>query len=274
MNQKIPTPSPLENSEAVLPACASGEHQKRTERKEEGQKNPTHGDIAGIEFGMLTAIRRVTNRRRHEFWLFGCQCGNEKEIAKCSVVRGHTTNCGCLTPILRSLNATKHGHTSRLFGVRVRSHEYGSWASMKARCLYRSHNYFEYYGGRGITICPEWIDSFSTFLADMGPSPSPSHSIHRIDNDGNYHPGNCKWATMKEQSRSKRNNTWVKVNGEKLILKDASKVIGVGSATIGDAVRVRRKLGITRFHYRGFEIEILPKTDHCTRPGGEPSLCF
>lgn len=97
--------------------------------------------------------------------------------------------------------AVKHGATA---GGKT-TPEYGTWTSMRSRVLNPRHPQYADYGGRGITICPEW-DSFVQFLADMGPKPSPEHSLDRIDVNGNYEPGNCRWATHAEQGRNKRSN--------------------------------------------------------------------
>lgn len=90
--------------------------------------------------------------------------------------------------------------------------EYRCWQEIKARCLNKSKPYWKDYGGRGIRMCDAWVNSFATFLRDMGPRPTPRHSIDRLENDGNYSPDNCRWATKKEQSRNRR---VTKLNEEK-----------------------------------------------------------
>ncbi len=100
------------------------------------------------------------------------------------------------------------------------SPEYWAWASMKARCLNVKSPQFADYGGRGISVSPEWVASFESFIAHIGRRPSPQHSIDRIENDGNYEPGNVRWATSATQNRNRRNNHWVTFNGKTLTLED------------------------------------------------------
>jgi hypothetical protein len=97
---------------------------------------------------------------------------------------------------------------------------------MRARCLNPQSARYADYGGRGITVCPTW-DDFETFLRDMGPKPSPRHSIDRIDNDRGYSPENCKWSTTTEQNRNTRLNVWLTYNGQTMLLEDWGRLTGI-----------------------------------------------
>jgi hypothetical protein len=175
-------------------------------------------DLRGVVFGMLTALKLTGLPKHKATWLCQCECGATKEIGANSLLRGHTESCGCLRAKLMGDRFRKHG----LHG----SHEYWTWVDIRDRCRRQSHASYKNYGGRGISVCPQW-DSYQTFYNDMGPRPSDKHSIERINNDGNYAPDNCKWATKYEQSRNKRQNVWVVVDGERMILKDAAVKFGV-----------------------------------------------
>lgn len=117
--------------------------------------------------------------------------------------------------------------------------EYSAWASMKSRCENPAARNFKDYGGRGIRVCAKWRNSFEAFLADMGPRPSKQHSIDRIDNDGNYEPGNCRWATAKRQQRNKRSNHYVRFQGKRMTVIDAAELAGANVVL----VRSRLKRG-------------------------------
>ena len=136
-------------------------------------------------------------------WLFRCDCGKECKSSGSKVRSGHTKSCGCLAiERIRALGLSRRG-----FGTthgRSGTSEYRTWCIMKQRCLNPKNKKYSYYGARGIRVCKRWLHSFENFLADMGPRPSKSFWLERINNDGNYAPRNCKWATVSEQMKNRR----------------------------------------------------------------------
>ena len=154
-------------------------------------------DLRGKRFGRLVVINRQGSVSGKSLWLCLCDCGKSTLVRANSLGR-HTNSCGCLFKELRatSLPGYKHG--------KYNTKEYHAWEGMKRRCLYPSHANYENYGGRGIAVCRKWLDSFVEFLNDVGYAPSNAHSIDRINNDGDYEPGNVRWATKSEQSANQR----------------------------------------------------------------------
>lgn len=124
-----------------------------------------------------------------------------------------------------------HGHARQADGKA--SPEYAAWNAMRQRCRDKNHEFFHHYGGRGIKVCKRWDSSFEHFLADMGERPSAKHSLDRYpDNNGNYEPTNCRWATPKQQHRNERRNVLVEFKGQKIPLSEASELAGLPYQTV------------------------------------------
>ena len=121
-----------------------------------------------------------------------------------------------------------------------RTPEYTAWVNMIQRCENQNLRWYQRYGGRGISVCPEWRSSYEAFLRDMGRRPSPEHSVDRIDVDGNYEPRNCRWATSKEQQRNRSNSRTLAIDGVSKTLAEWSEVSGICLSTIAFRVASRR----------------------------------
>jgi hypothetical protein len=154
-------------------------------------------DIAGLHFGQLTAVEPTSIREHGSVvWRCVCDCGREAFIGAGRLRSELVRSCGCTRAAGHHF---KHGHARK--GRETLT--FRSWTSMLQRCLNPNSDNYRWYGGRGITICLEWIDSFDAFLADMGERPT-GMTLDRINPDGNYEPGNVRWATPKEQARNRR----------------------------------------------------------------------
>ena len=160
-------------------------------------------DITGQRFGRLVVVCRSelkskdgSNSSRKRHWECKCDCGKACRVAARGLRCGRVKSCGCLRRDATGKRFSKHGQS--------RTPEYRAWRGMKARCTNPNGHKFKDYGGRGIAICERWQHSFEGFLADMGPRPSSEHSLDRIDNNGNYEPGNCRWATRLQQMQNQR----------------------------------------------------------------------
>lgn len=158
-------------------------------------------DMIGKTYGRLTTVSEVEPSRYNtgkavRRFIFRCECGTTKEIDGHVVRNGSVSSCGC--NLRESPSRFVHGHASK------RTPEYKCWKGIMQRCENPKVKRFSDYGGRGICVCEKWRESFLDFFAYMGPKPSPQHSIDRINNDGNYEPTNCRWATASEQNKNQR----------------------------------------------------------------------
>lgn len=187
-------------------------------------------DLVGQRFGFLLVLRRDGNvprpykgrtRRGNATWWVRCDCGQELSV------KGYLLVCG------RKKSCARDGHFWRPVYVprpqdevsarKLNLSEYRSWCKMRERCRDKKN---KRYGGRGISLDKRWR-SFDNFLADMGPKPTPQHTIERKDVNGNYEPGNCRWATKDEQRRNQRRSVYIEFNGQRVLLMDVTKQLGL-----------------------------------------------
>lgn len=225
--------------------------------------NKIFRDLTGQTFERLYveafAGKRIVAGRISYFWTCQCVCGQRVIIRSSNLTGRATQSCGCLARDISSIRHTKHG---KRWSV-----EYRTWHGIMTRCYKQTDKHWPHYGGRGIKMCERWM-SFQNFYEDMGPRPNDKHSIDRINTDGNYEPGNCRWATAKEQGRNRRNNKKITFNGETLCVAEWEQKMGVPRNTISSRIRVgwSTERALTEPRPKDLAAErspnrILPKTD-------------
>lgn len=181
-------------------------------------------EMVGGRFGRFTVVARDESRRGGQaYWLCRCDCGQVKSVNGSSLRRNLSTSCGCLQKQRTSAARRTHGRTG--------SSEYKTWLAMRGRCLDPGHTIFHKYGAKGVTVCERWKDSFENFFADMGEKPTRAHQIDRIDNEKGYEPGNCRWATAKEQARNRTTTRLFTHDGITLCIQDWALRLGLNPKT-------------------------------------------
>jgi hypothetical protein len=196
--------------------------------------------MIGRKFERLTVISAAGRTKWGDSrWLCRCECGSEKIIIRANILAGRTRSCGCLHREIFRKITFRHGHAGKR-----QSPEYQAWSSLIARCENPKNKRYRIYGARGITVCPEWRESFGLFLSHVGPRPSNKHSIERINNMTGYEPGNVRWATRTEQARNTRINRFLTLNGETHCISAWAEILGINVSTL-DA-RLRRGWTVER----------------------------
>lgn len=186
-------------------------------------------DLVGRTFDRLTVIERVDNDRFGKTrWRCRCTCGKETTTHANTLLKGETRSCGCLHAESVKVNKRTHGY--------ARSPIYRVWCVMKARCLNPTDHNYKRYGGRGITVCARWQNSFEAFLADMGPRPA-GLTLERKDNDGPYAPENCVWASRTTQGRNRRNNVRIVYEGVARTLSEWAEITGLPESLLYFRIR-------------------------------------
>lgn len=189
-------------------------------------------DIAGQRFGMLVTIALEGIHGRSAHWTCACDCGNTTVVSGHCLRRGQTKSCGCIKSAKTAIRNTKHSMAD--------TPEYDAWCKAKRRCFNPKDNRYSNYGARGITMCPEWVASFDSFFRHIGPRPAGAH-LDRINNDGNYEPGNVRWATRTASMRNRQDTILVTHDGETLTLKEWSERTGIPYPTLFGRYSGRRK---------------------------------
>ena len=182
-------------------------------------------DEIGNRYTRLLVLEHIgKDKHGNKVYRCQCDCGQFKDVRGSDLRTGNTTSCGCLGRENSRARWLKHGLTE--------TPEYLAWQALKNRCYREKDEHFSNYGGRGITVCDEWRNDFAAFYAHVGPRPSPQHSIHRKENNGNYEPGNVVWTTQDVQCNNRTSNRILEYGGKSQTLIQWSRETGLNCSTI------------------------------------------
>lgn len=181
-------------------------------------------DLTGRRFGRLVVKEPVRRDHGCIVWLCTCDCGASADVKAIKLTTGRTSSCGCFRRENSARMLFRHGGAG--------TPEHLAWQQMRRRCCKPGSKSYGDYGGRGITVCDKWMNSFEAFFADVGKRPSPGHTLDRIDVNGNYEPGNVRWATKIEQANNTRANRVLTVGGETMTMSQWARRVGRSAGLI------------------------------------------
>lgn len=186
-------------------------------------------DLTAHRFGRVVAIKQVPRGARvstHAVWEYRCDCGNVSEASSSNLRQGLVQSCGCLRDDKARARNLTHGEARHRGKRASASREYRAWCAMKTRCDNPNQSSYDDYGGRGITICARWRDSFPAFLEDMGRCPA-GRSLDRRDVNGHYEPSNCRWATLTQQANNVRASARLDFDGKSMGVSEWAQHLGI-----------------------------------------------
>lgn len=197
-------------------------------------------NLKGKRFGRLVVLSEAgRTQAQRVLWQCRCDCGREDVFATTTNLKSSNPkvckrSCGCLqreivSQICRKRNTTHNRSKTKIFAV---------WAAMIQRCENPNRPDYERYGGRGVQVCPQWRESFERFYLDMGEPESAGLTIDRIDNDGDYEPGNCRWATRKQQARNNSRNRFITYQSQTACIQEWSEITGLKAKTLAWRLRM------------------------------------
>ena len=195
---------------------------------------PALSDLSGQVFSRLTVVKLDPVRHGiYRHWICRCECGNTTSVRTASLRNGKKRSCGCLmleaAATLARRCLLKHGKTETT--------EYRIWCGIKYRCYVHSCPAYKNYGGRGVTVADIWLNDFAAFVAYVGARPSMRHTLDRIDTNGNYEPGNVRWATWEQQQNNRRNNHLITKDGVTHTLAEWCKLLGIHRSLVDGRMR-------------------------------------